>query len=62
MTLRSRRVNVGGQFLGVGADIFAVDRAHRVDMLVDQRHRNAGRIGRVLDEAAQAVGGAATAG
>ena len=49
---------LAGQFLGIGADIFPVDRAHRIDMLVDQRQRDVGQIGRMLDKPAQTIGGA----
>ena len=42
----------------VGAVMLADDGAHRIDMLVDQRERDAGEIRRVLDQPAQAVGGA----
>ena len=40
----------------VGARLLADDRAHRVDMLVDQRERDAAHVGRMLDQTAQAVG------
>ena len=57
VTSRNRLVSVVGQLLGVGAGIFAIDRAHRIDVLIHQLDRNAGHVGRVLDQPAQAVGG-----
>ena len=47
---------LAGEFLGVGAGIFAIDRTHRVDVLIDQLGRNAVGSGRVLDQPAKAVG------
>ena len=46
-----------GDLRDVGARLLADDGAHRIDMLVDQRDRDAGHVGRVLDQPAQAVGG-----
>ena len=42
--------------------VFADDGAHRVDVLVDQRAAAARHVGRVLDQAAQAVGDRPTSG
>ena len=47
----------GGGVEQVGAGIFAHDRAHRIDVLVDQRQRNPLHVRRMLDQPAQAVGG-----
>ena len=41
----------------LGTGIFAKDRAHRIDVLIDELHRNAACVRRVLDQAAQAVRG-----
>src|SRR5580704_10499928 len=41
----------------IGARMFAGDRAHRVDMLLDQRQRNAGYFGGVLEKPAETFGG-----
>jgi hypothetical protein len=47
----------GGQHPGdIGAGVFAHDRAHGIDMLVDDRQRDLFQVGRVLQQPAQAVG------
>ena len=46
-----------GDLRDVGPRLLADDGAHRIDMLVDQRERDARHVGRVLDQPAQAVGG-----
>ena len=43
------------KLFGIGARIFTMDRAYRIDVLVDQFKRDAGRIGRVLDQPAKAL-------
>lgn len=41
----------------VGSCTFAHDRAHRIDMLIDQCDRNTGTVRRMLKDTAQAFGG-----
>ena len=57
VTSRSRLVSASAICAMSGARLLADDGAHRIDMLIDQRDRNAAHVGRVLDQPAQAVGG-----
>src|SRR4029453_17363083 len=43
------------KLFGIGARIFTMDRAHRIDVLLDQFERDAGGIGRVSDQPAKTL-------
>ena len=58
MTSRSRRVSAPATSADVGPGVFAGDRAHGIDVLVDELDRDARDFRRVFEKPAQAFGDA----
>ena len=58
MTSRRRSVSALAISDNIGPGVFARDGAHGIDMLIDQRDRDAADLGSVFEQSAQALGDA----